>query len=419
MKKRAFFRYISAFLACAALAGVYFSPQMQRIRALPEVYYIRRGQSRLIDQLPSSAFSVEGDSIEVRASGDESISSKGVQIQGVEDGDALLTLKFMGVPVRQVRVVVAQEHLLVPGGQSIGVALKTQGALVVGTSTILSSDGTSGNPAREAGIVAGDVIRSVGGIEVEDAAHLSELINEAEGTITVEVMREGVMQQLELIPRQDAQDGKMRLGMWVRDSTAGVGTLTFYDPRSESFGALGHAITDIDTRTRLLVREGEIMLSKIVDVKVGTKGNPGELRGSFSSDDAIGSINKNCEYGIFGQAYQKINNSLYPEGLPVALQEEVHTGPAEILTTIDGNGVQSYGCEILRLQPQDSPAQRGMVINITDERLLSATGGIVQGMSGSPIIQDGRIVGAVTHVLVNDPTKGYGMFIEWMLGQND
>jgi len=206
------------------------------------------------------------------------------------------------------------------------------------------------------------------------------------------------------------------LGLWVRDITAGVGTLTFYDAKNGRFGALGHAITDVDTGMLLSVKNGEIVQSDVIDVRQGRRGEPGELRGGFSERDrVIGDIVKNTRYGIYGKVRRPVPNLLYKKPLPVGCQFTVNVGSATLLTTINGNGVEEFDMEIIGINRQNYPNPKGMIVQITDPDLLSRTGGIVQGMSGSPIIQNGRLVGAITHVFVNDPTKGYAIFIEWML----
>ena len=202
----------------------------------------------------------------------------------------------------------------------------------------------------------------------------------------------------------------------MRDSTAGIGTLSFYDPDDGGFGALGHAITDVDTGIVLPVGYGGIYESSVVDVNKGKSGEPGELLGQFfDAETQLGEVERNTDFGIFGTTNEAVENPLYPDGLPVGTRADVHVGPAQILTTLVDGEIRAYDCEIVKLTRQDEPSTRSMVIKITDEELLETTGGIVQGMSGSPIIQDGLIVGAVTHVFINDPAQGYGVYIEWML----
>jgi stage IV sporulation protein B len=214
---------------------------------------------------------------------------------------------------------------------------------------------------------------------------------------------------------KDRNDNVYKLGLWVRDSTAGVGTLTFCEPGTLKFASLGHAITDVDTQEILSVKQGQIVKSQIIDVRQGLKGTPGELKGVFRTDEPIGTILKNCTYGIYGVFYKLEINDLYPEPIEVGRMNAVELGKATILTTVDSSGVKEFDCEIVKAVEQTAKADKGLVVHITDPQLLKQTGGIVQGMSGSPIIQNGRIIGAVTHVFINDPTYGYGIYIDWML----
>lgn len=299
-----------------------------------------------------------------------------------------------------------KERLLIPGGQAVGVAIRTQGVLVVGA-------GDSGSRAlRE-----GDMILSVNGVPLLESDMLTEAVNAAQGQpLSLRILRNGQESDLLITPSYDESSRAWRLGIWVRDSTAGVGTLTYYDSETGTYGALGHAITDSDTGSLLPVRQGALMQASIVDVHKGQRGTPGELRGSFLREQLmLGTVARNTPFGIYGQMTQAPSNPLYPDGLPVASRSEVHTGEATILSTISGQEMQQYTVEITQVSRQSTAGQKSMVLHVTDERLLSATGGIVQGMSGSPIIQDGKLVGAVTHVLVNDPARGYGIFIENML----
>ena len=207
-----------------------------------------------------------------------------------------------------------------------------------------------------------------------------------------------------------------KLGLWVRDSTAGIGTLTFYHEDSETFGALGHPITDGDTNTTFTIKDGDLLSASILSVRKGEKGVPGELRGLFVNEkNSIGEIKNNSTSGIFGNSYEPLINPKFSEPMSVGFRNEVVEGPATIITTIDDEGPKEYDIEIVKLLQQDKSGPKSMIIRVTDEELLSKTGGIVQGMSGSPIIQNDKIVGAVTHVLINKPDIGYGIYIEWML----
>ena len=303
------------------------------------------------------------------------------------------------------------ERMLIPGGQAIGVALKTQGVLVVAR-----GGGSSKTPLRE-----GDVILAAGGSSVSSTAELTACIANMQGEeISMRIQRGGREMDVTAPVPVDEADGKRRLGVWVRDSTAGVGTLSYIDPDTGAYGALGHAIVDADTGSTLTVQDGALLRATVVGVTPGQSGKAGELRGNFlKAGEQIGTLSVNGAYGIYGMLGDAPQASLYPQGLPVGTQSSVHTGAAEILSTVDGGVPQAYAVEIVRCIRQDEPAPKGMVLRVTDERLLARTGGIVQGMSGSPIIQDGRIIGAVTHVCLDDSAQGYGMYIEWMLAQSD
>ena len=303
-------------------------------------------------------------------------------------------------------------RVLIPGGQAVGVALKTEGVLVVAR----GNRSGAGDALR-----VGDVILSVMGQKVNSAQALADCVNAADADeVEMDILRRGKTVTVSAQTVRDTPGGARRLGVWVRDSTAGVGTLSYIDPLSGAYGALGHAIVDGDTGGMVVVREGAILEADVVGVSRGETGRAGELRGSFLKENRqIGSLNLNSVFGIYGVMDELPGNALYPDGLPAAGRNEVRTGPAQILATVDGGGMQAYDVEITKCVRQDEPAQKGMVIRVTDQRLLEKTGGIVQGMSGSPIIQNGRIVGAVTHVYLNDSTQGYGMYIEWMLEKSD
>jgi len=224
------------------------------------------------------------------------------------------------------------------------------------------------------------------------------------------------MMHTKLSPIYDAEDQSWRIGLYIRDSAAGVGTLTFYAPDQGVYGALGHVITDMDTGTPIIVGNGEILQSSVTSINKSQNGDPGEKRAHFIKErKVLGNIERNTPFGIFGKMNEMPTHSFNEEALPVAFAEDVKEGPAQILTVLNGQKVERFNIEVVHVTKQAAPATKGMVIKITDERLLSKTGGIVQGMSGSPIIQDGKLIGAVTHVFVNDPSSGYGCFIEWML----
>lgn len=348
-------------------------------------------------------------------------SRKMIKLKTLNNGSADLQLKIFGlIPYKNVKVNVVPKIKIIPGGQSVGVRLNTEGVLVVGTAEIKDGNGKAYNLALNSGIKIGDTLTKINNIRVSNASHVGEIIRESKGEeLTLTIKRAKKEFHIGVKPIRSGDDSQYRLGLWVRDKTAGVGTLSFLDPHSKKFGALGHAITDVDTGVLLSVRDGEVIRSRVVSIQQGKKGRPGEIRGVFyETNTPIGKIEKNTQLGIYGELFSdrsQINGENY---MPIGYQHEIKEGPAFILTTLDNNKIEKFKVEITKINPQTRPEPKSMVIRVTDERLLSKTGGIIQGMSGSPIVQADKIVGAVTHVLINDPTKGYGIFIEWMVAES-
>lgn len=325
------------------------------------------------------------------------------------------------LPLKTISVkAISNKISLYPGGQPIGVKLSTKGTLVVALSDIETENGKTSSPGAAAGIQIGDSILKINNINITSSEQVSEIVNSCEGKeLNITIDRKGEELTKKVKPVKNTNDTKYKIGLWIRDSTAGVGTLTFYDENSNKFAALGHPITDSDTGTILNINTGQIISSSIVSVRKGAKGNPGELKGIFIDEEvALGDITKNTNCGIFGNTNKSlINKNSKP--LDIALRDEIKLGPAQILTTIDGEEPKLYNIEIEKLLKQETPSPKSMIIKITDPVLLEKTGGIVQGMSGSPIIQNNKIIGAVTHVLINKPDTGYGVYIEWMLKDAD
>ncbi len=405
-KKTGWLRKIAGAFMSALAAWMVFSPTSQALRTLPETYRLNVGESYALNVGAA-----------VLSSTDERLNLNNNTLTAKEKGESEVSVNLFGLfPIGKMRVQAGDEQRLMPGGAAVGVALATQGVLVIGV-----SDVSGKSPAQSAGLRAGDVIELVNGQPVNSSQHLVELISSSKGLpLSLTFERNGSKRTVSLQPTLDSVSGLYRMGAWVRDSTAGVGTLSYYNPQNGTYGALGHAINDGDTGKLLPVKEGSLLKADIVDVKKGQKGNPGELRGSFLRDQVVlGSIEENTNLGIFGELDTPYVNPLYPDGLPIGFQETVKTGPASILSTIDGEGIKEYAVEIVQANRQMAPSQKSMIIRVTDPRLLQTTGGIVQGMSGSPILQNGRIIGAVTHVFVDDPTHGYGLYIEWMLNAAD
>lgn len=325
----------------------------------------------------------------------------------------LLVLAFCAaVPVRAADVTTAgaaaQEssaRMLVPVGHTVGIKLFARGVLVV---KLPEGD----TPARDCGLQTGDVIVECGGVRVDSTEQFRALLQENQDASTdLQVRREGQSVTLSVAPQRNDQ-GDYAIGAWIRDSMAGIGTVTFYDPETGAFGALGHGITDTDTALLMPFASGSVLPSTVKAVKAGTVGEAGELRGDFDLTSELGQLSANTNAGIFGTLAAGAMEDL-AEPMPVADPEQVHPGPATILANVQGDSVEAYDIEILKVL--DSQDGRDLLLSVTDPDLLAITGGIVQGMSGSPILQDGTFVGAVTHVLLNDPTKGYGIFLETML----
>ena len=302
-----------------------------------------------------------------------------------------------------------------PGGISIGVKINNKGALVVGYSDISTHEGLSESPGKVAGIELGDIIEEVNGENIETCSDLISKVKTCRNDeMTVKILRGNseLTKKISLIK----EDNEYKIGLWVRDSTAGIGTLTFYDKDSKTFGALGHPITDGDTNVSFNIKSGTLLRSSVLSIKKGERGNPGEIKGLFiNENESIGNIEKNTNSGIYGDASVELINPNFNKAMTVAYRDEIKEGHAQIITTVEDGGAKAYDIEILKLLPQDEPGSKCMIIKIVDPVLLEKTGGIVQGMSGSPIIQNGKIIGAVTHVLINKPDVGYGIYIEWML----
>ncbi len=318
---------------------------------------------------------------------------------------------FGVVPVKTVSVTQTDRKYVYAGGDVIGLQMLTDGVIVVDVQSFESVNGEV-SPAKDAGLQKGDIIIAVNGVQVSDNQSFSSAISDSSGQeIDMTFIRGTQEKHATVIPQLCKQSGIYRCGAWVRDSTVGIGTMTYYDPSTGIYGALGHCVSDIDTGELLPIAGGQIVDAYVWNIKKGESGTAGELGGSLE-EEVIGSIEKNCQSGVYGILYEA---PLCAGEYPVAWETEVKAGPAEIMLSLDGETIESYDIEIERINADYNAEIKNMVIRITDEELLEKTGGIVQGMSGSPIIQDGKLVGAVTHVLVNDPTRGYGIFIENML----
>ncbi|MGN0553075.1 MAG: SpoIVB peptidase [Oscillospiraceae bacterium] len=324
-------------------------------------------------------------------------------------------LKLLGlIPIKVVNIFPVETPVLVPCGEPFGIKLLTDGVIVVEVSSFETENGFA-SPGENSGLKPGDIIKSIDGIEVSSNDDVEDIISSSDGkALKVCAVRSERDFTTWLYPQVSSVDNKYRAGIWVRDSSAGIGTMTFYDPETKQFGGLGHPVCDIDTGELMPLNSGEVVKVSISGVKKGKSGSPGELMGGFISSFSIGTLTDNTSVGLFGTLDDFSGGS---EALPLGMSSEIKTGKAYIYTTISGTRPQKYEIAIEKIDRSGSEDSRDMVIRVTDERLLRESGGIVQGMSGSPIIQDGKLVGAVTHVFINNPTKGYAIFADTMYEQ--
>ena len=323
-------------------------------------------------------------------------------------------LKLLGiVPIKEVSVTQKETQGVLVSGDVFGIKLYTDGVIVVGTQNVETADGKK-NPTAEAGIEVGDIIISINKIKVYTSDEVQAILNDNNAKpFEIKIKRGDRYKTFTLTPVYCPREGCYKAGMWVRDSTAGIGTLTFYNTKSRRFAALGHQINDVDTNELMPMLEGEAVKATVKSVQKATKGTAGSLDCDFSNK-TIGKLTANTKCGIFGEfSTLPDEQSQYP----VASAQQVKRGKATIISTVDGDGAQEYEIEITHISYNESNMEKNIVLKITDERLLAKTGGIVQGMSGSPIIQDGRLVGALTHVILNNPEKGYAVFAQTMLEQ--
>lgn len=414
------FLYVALACSIVALAGACYFSLWSRV---PSSIKIMAGEDQTInlkvpasgelykDAVPVSgltASNIPKDSIHIDL-------AKPVTVKANEIEKYVLDLKLFGIiPLKSVDVQVIQNKMLTPAGIPIGIYVKTHGVLVIGVGDFTGEDGQLISPAKYI-LKSGDYIVQMNDQDIAGKEDFVEKIKHCEGQeLLLKIKREEEYIYLKIKPETN-QAGEYKLGVWIRDNAQGVGTLTYIDSDS-SFGALGHGINDVDTSTLMDLENGTLYHTEIIGITRGSNGAPGELTGYIEYDDAnvIGKITENTSKGIFGICEQQIEDAVPFEPLPIGLKQDIEVGPAQIICCIDGTP-RYYDIRILEIHLDNDNINRGIVLRITDPRLLSATGGIVQGMSGSPIIQDGKIIGAVTHVLVQDATSGYGIFIENML----
>lgn len=301
---------------------------------------------------------------------------------------------------------VVSERVLIPGGQSVGIQMNVKGALIVGIE-------------NNSGPEIGDMIIAVDGNRVDSAEDVNEIVSGRKTDVEITVLRNEKKIDYTITPKYDRESGEYKLGFWIKEKIAGIGTLTFYDPQSNRFACLGHGIYETETGTLLKTRDGYMLNTKVNKITAGERGTPGEIGGMiYDFSNPLASIEKNCDFGIYGNADNRIDFDT-SKPMVMATASEAEKGEAYILTTIEGTQVEKFEINITKVHRQSEPDIKGLEFEVTDKKLISSCGGIIQGMSGSPIIQNNRIIGAVTHVFVNNPQKGYGIFAEWMVEEID
>ena len=385
---------ISMIFSAVAFSAVYIMGQ-----SISENYKITRGDTLKIDSyIPVTA---------------EYNGAKMSQMNTHNVGDVFeVDLKIFGlIPFSTAQVEVVDEMYVSVLGNPFGMKIYTDGVLVIELSDVDTVSGNV-NPAKKAGIEVGDYIISVNGHKITCNEDLSDIVSKSNGEImNFKVLHNGKTCNCKVSPQKSVETGTYRIGIWVRDSSAGIGTLTFYSPASGVICGLGHGICDSDTGGLLTLESGELVGAQIVSVAKGSDGNPGELKGKFTFD-SIANIALNAENGVYGLYKGKNDVSNLTE---IALKQEVTDGEAQILCTVDGDTPKLYSCTVKKRNSTYFSATQNLTVTVTDKELIEKTGGIVQGMSGSPVLQNGRLIGAITHVLVDDPTTGYAIFAENML----
>ena len=408
-RKRRYQLFLYAFLGFA-LGMFLWASYSYYEQKIPNIIRIQAGTSQRIDlKVPASGvLNVDADKVIV-------LNQPVTIVAGESPDTCQMELRLFGVlPLKSIDIEVIENTRLIPVGQPIGIYMKTQGVLVIDTGTFEGPQGQEQSPSVYK-LQAGDYVMAMDGVAVTGKRQIKEYVENGSGRdIVLQVSRNEKIIQVRISPMQD-QNGVYKIGTWLRDSAQGIGTMTFLDEELH-FGALGHGINDTDTGELLQLGSGLLYHTEIVAIRKGERGTPGELTGiiEYQPEQVSGVIMSNTEEGIYGVASQAFADSITTQALPVGLKQDVKEGDAQILCNIDGQ-TKYYDVRITRLMPNAENLNRQIALTVTDEELLQLTGGIVQGMSGAPIIQDGRIIGAVTHVLVNDSTSGYGIFIENML----
>ena len=398
--------YIALCLSLSGLGCYWLRDMWNR---LPSEIQLRVGEEQGLDFYVPATATIYKEQKQVNVN-----LSRELTLYGEEEDTYTMQVDLFGfIPFKETAVSVVQEKMVTPLGYPVGVYVQTDGILVIDAGSFSDIHGKKVSPAKDR-LRPGDYIYEVNEKTVESKEQLIDIISSSHGeTMILKVRRDEKEYNIQVTPSQDKK-GEYKLGIWVRDNAQGIGTLTYVDENG-TFGALGHGINDIDTAKLMEIKEGGLYKTDIISVTKGYRGSPGELTGviAYSERYKLGAINQNTKKGVYG-VLQEEQERLQESGIPIALKQEIKKGEAQILCTISTEP-ELFTVMITEIHLENDSINRGLEIKVTDERLLNLTGGIVQGMSGSPIIQDGKLIGAVTHVLVNDPTRGYGIFIENML----
>lgn len=374
-----------------------------------------------IEYIPEKIFLIDGEKHNIKILSGITINESEKQIQEtwqnqnvkINNYDVILLGK---IKVKEVSVITYPKLKVIPAGNLIGLKLYTDGVLVIGTSEIKNIDGVNEKPFENSTIKEGDIIKEINNQKIDSTRNLQKIINDSQGEkVEIKYLRDNQYYLTEIKPIKIAEN-EYKLGLWVRDSASGVGTMTFYEPERKRFAALGHGISDGDTGELLNIATGEIVNAKVVNVTKGKRGFPGEIRGKISNEETIGKINENTNFGIFGIEDKAIQiNNKYKDGVEVALREEIKIGKASMLATLKNGETKEYEVNVVEIDEDNNYNNKSFKIEITDQNLLNESGGIICGMSGAPIIQNNKLIGALTNVLVADPKMGYAVFSDIMI----
>lgn len=419
LKPRAFFAVSLTILLCSGFLNIAVSI----VNFPDEIHILATQENKLSLSSPFLRGKIEPDVMAVVNINNQPVSgnidvdlSNEISIKTDEETAMDMKVSLFGLPFKTVSIDVMSDVEVVPCGMTVGVRFETEGIMVLGTGAVTAADGEIRRPS-EGILKSGDILLEANGKKLENKERFIEMVENLKNETPIElrIKRDNEIITSVVIPCMSKEENKYMLGVWLRDSTQGIGTITYYNPLIKTFGALGHGILDVDTKKLMTVRSGKLMQSNITSVRKGKKGSPGELIGEINEDKVVGTIKMNTGLGLYGHVNEAY--SLPTDKMKISLQGQIHEGPAVIRSNISGNETKSYDVYIESVNKYSSDESKGMVIRITDQELITKTNGIVQGMSGSPIIQDGKLAGAVTHVFVQNPLKGYGIFIENMMKQ--